>query len=222
MASVIDITKRRRANVFAAPEGGAQRAPQAAPQAQARADIERRTRGLFASRITRLIFVCNFIGLLVLFIGVLFLSETRTRLTQAQHQSLLQQGELVANVIVASATSAADPEPTLNATSARTAIREVASLRRSNRQDEGVRIRLFDAKGDLIADTDVLAVAGRVDVRQLPPPGESVIARSVRALGHALANIENWRITPWRPTMSVEAGRQAALSGRDGSRPGPQ
>jgi two-component system sensor histidine kinase ChvG len=166
---------------------------------------------LFASRITRLIFVCNFLGLFVLFIGVLFLSETRTRLTQAQYQSLLQQGELVANLIVVYTTRPMDPEPWIRPVEARQALRTLAPLQRRDGQQSGLRIRIFDADGAVVADTDVLA--GRVDVRELPPPNESVVSRSIRALGQGLAGVENWRITPWRPTISIEAARQAALRG---------
>ncbi|MGE0830786.1 MAG: ATP-binding protein [Hyphomonadaceae bacterium] len=202
MASVIDTT-RPEASAHSETEAPARRRRAAA-----------RTRGLFASRITRLIFVCNFIGLLVLFLGVLLLSETRTRLTQAQYQSLHQQGELIAGVIVASATQQGDPNPSIMESRARDVLKQLLPARALRPgEPEGPRVRIFAAQGHVIADTDILY--GRVDEAALPPIGaaEEGMDAPIHALERAARNMEKLRITPWRPTIALEDARNAALRG---------
>src|SRR5260221_8989286 len=56
-------------------------------------------RGLWSSRLVRLIFAWNFVGFAILTLGVLLLSELREQLIQAKVDALATQGELVANVL---------------------------------------------------------------------------------------------------------------------------
>ncbi len=168
-----------------------------------------RLRGLMRSRITRLIFVCNFIGLFVLLIGALLLSETRTRLTQAQYNSLLLQGELIASIMIASVTLPGDPEPIILEPEARNVLHQLAP---PSHEGEGPRIRLFTASGRVFADTDVLA--GRVDQAELAPIApEGGVAGSIREVERAARSLEYVRLTPWRPTISIAQARAASLRG---------
>src|SRR3972149_11657382 len=69
-------------------------------------------RGIWSSRLARLIFAWNFVGFAVLTLGVLLLSELREQLIQAKIDALATQGELVANVLAETATIG-DPAPQL-------------------------------------------------------------------------------------------------------------
>ena len=57
------------------------------------------------SSLTRRIVVLNVVGLLALVVGILYLSQFRAGLIEARVQSLLVQGEIIANAIAASGTA---------------------------------------------------------------------------------------------------------------------
>ena len=82
--------------------------------AVARRGFVRRAWQFFAhlslSSLTRRIIFLNVTGLLVLVIGILYLSQFRAGLIDARIQSLMVQGEIIANAIAASGTS--DPDGT--------------------------------------------------------------------------------------------------------------
>ena len=54
------------------------------------------------SRIARNIFFWNFVGLGILLLGVLLLTEMRAGLTDAQFRNLRTQGELISNLLIES------------------------------------------------------------------------------------------------------------------------
>jgi two-component system sensor histidine kinase ChvG len=117
------------------------------------------------SRIGRLIIVLNLAGLAILVGGALLLNELRQGLVNARLDSLRTEGQLIANVIDKAATEG-DPEPLLKADDA-SVILQSLSVPRSE------RVRLFDAEGQLIADSYV--ASDRVEATPLPParkPGE--------------------------------------------------
>jgi two-component system sensor histidine kinase ChvG len=122
---------------------------------------------LAGSRLGRLILGLNLLGLTVLVAGALLLNEMGRGLVQARIDSLTTQGELIANVIAGGATRGS-PVPILEP--------ELASdvlqlLFIPNSQ----RARLFDSKGRLIADSEL--IADKVEARPLPParkPGQFV------------------------------------------------
>jgi len=214
MASVTDTTKPDTKPA----RGGKARAERRA-QDRARAAPVRagRVRGLFGSSITRLIFVCNFLGLLVLFIGVLLLSETRTRLTQAQYQSLLQRGELMASIIVASASYEGETAPQLFEPMVREVLKQMLpplSGRRADVFEAGPRIRVYSANGRKIADSDV--IYSRIDETEAPPIDRSAWAQFSRWFANASRNLEYLRLTPWRPSITLDGAREAALRGEPG------
>ena len=57
------------------------------------------------SSLTRRIVLLNVVGLIALVVGILYLSQFRAGLIEARVQSLLVQGEIIANAIAASATA---------------------------------------------------------------------------------------------------------------------
>ncbi|MCA6289054.1 MAG: sensor N-terminal transmembrane domain-containing protein, partial [Phenylobacterium sp.] len=59
----------------------------------------RRWRGPPASRLGRLIFALNLLGLAILIVGALVLNELRRGLVEARIDSLTTQGELIATLI---------------------------------------------------------------------------------------------------------------------------
>ena len=117
------------------------------------------------SRLGRLIIGLNVLALAILLGGALVLNELRSGLIKARIDSLTTQGELIANVIDLAAT-VGDPEPRLEADRA-SDILQGLFIPRSQ------RARLFDAQGNQLADSYV--VADRVESQALPParkPGQ--------------------------------------------------
>jgi len=111
------------------------------------------------SRLGRLIILLNVLGLAIIIAGSLLLNELRRGLVGARIDSLTTQGELIVNVINRAATIG-EPTPELDAQAA-SEILQMLSNPRSQ------RARLFDAKGNLIADS--YWVADRVEWKVLPP-----------------------------------------------------
>lgn len=125
----------------------------------------RRWRWPRGSRLGRLIIGLNVLALAILVIGALVLNELRSGLVNARIDSLTTQGELIARVIDEAATEG-EPEPQLNALRASTLL-QLLFIPRSQ------RARLFDAQGNVLADSFV--VADRVEWKVLPParkPGQ--------------------------------------------------
>lgn len=123
------------------------------------------------SRLGRLIIGLNVLALAVLLGGALVLNELRSGLINTRIDSLTTQGELIANVIDLAAT-VGDPEPKLEAAQA-SDILQGLFIPRSQ------RARLFDADGNQLADSYV--VADRVESRALPPahkPGQPAFGLS--------------------------------------------
>lgn len=111
------------------------------------------------SRLARLIVTLNLLGLLILVSGALVLNELRRGLVNARLESLTLQGETIVKVMDQAATLG-EPYPQLQADRAARII-EVLHFPATQ------RVRLFDAQGNLLADS--WAVADRVDWRVLPP-----------------------------------------------------
>jgi len=131
----------------------------ASATATEKADQRARRRFWPASRLGRLIFALNLLGLAILIAGTLILNELRRGLIQARIDGLTTQGELIANVIAQGATTGS-PEPRLDAALAGD-ILQVLFIPRSQ------RARLFDAQGNVLADSYLSG--DRVEWRPLPP-----------------------------------------------------
>ncbi len=123
----------------------------------------RRRRPLAFSALTRLIFLANIGGLLVLVLGAMVLGEMRQGLIEARIASLRADGELIAGVLADQATEA-EPDTILDRDEAR---RLLARLY----LPDFSRMRLYAPDGALIADS--WRLTDRVRVRELPPLDQS-------------------------------------------------
>ena len=106
-----------------------------------------------------MIIALNLLGLAILVAGTLVLNELRRGLIEARIDSLETQGELIANIIAQAATTGS-PEPQLDAARASDLL-QFFFIPRSQ------RARLFDAHGNVLADSYLLG--DRVEWRPLPP-----------------------------------------------------
>lgn len=168
-------------------------------------------REIAGSRIARIIFLGNLVGFAFLALGVFILSETRAGLTQSAFQNLRAQGELIANVLVETGAAQGDPYPGMNEPAVREVLRRLLPpVAEGGETGGGPRVRVFSADGAAVADTDVLY--DRLDEAPLPPLSEkgdnlkSSIERAAR-------EVEYWRITPWKPTTTLDQERRRALFG---------
>jgi two-component system sensor histidine kinase ChvG len=118
-----------------------------------------RLRWLPGTRLGRLIIGLNVLGLAVLIAGALVLNELRRGLVNAQIDSLSTQGELLATIIDKAAT-VGEPEPAMD-------VGRASELLQILSNPKTQRTRLFDARGQVVADSDW--VADRVESRVLPP-----------------------------------------------------
>lgn len=166
------------------------------------------------SRIGRIIFLANFLGLFIVVLGALLLSEWSEGLTQAQIRSLRAEGELIKNILIESTTG---PAPSMDEVAVRRTLRRLLPPANEATGQPGPRVRVFDANGRLVADTDVLY--GRVDQHELPPLTEPQpgIGDSFKAISDAAERVENFRITPWRPTGTLEQEIARAMAGAPAS-----
>jgi two-component system sensor histidine kinase ChvG len=148
----------------------------------------RRWRGPPSSRLGRLIFALNLLGLTILIVGALVLNELRRGLVEARIDSLTTQGELIATLIDQAAT-VGEPVPALDAARASEILRLLSN--------PGVqRARLFDAQGQVLADSDW--IADRVEQKPLPP---------ARPRGAKAEAPERPRTSPGREALQAEVAR---------------
>ncbi|MBX9747695.1 MAG: sensor histidine kinase, partial [Hyphomonadaceae bacterium] len=168
-------------------------------------------RAVTRSRIAGIIFIWNFAGLLFLIVGVLLLTEMRAGLTEAQFSNLRTQGELITNLLIETGTVEGDPYPYVNESSVVQVLHRILPpIAEGARAGVGrPRVRVFADDGHTIADSDV--IYGTLDERRLPEIGDdpSITAR----IGAAAQRVEYLRLTPWRPTISLEEEQERALRG---------
>ena len=155
-------------------------------------EAPRLRRGLpvVGSRLGRLILGLNLLGLTVLVVGALVLNEMGRGLIAARIDSLTSQGEFITNVLEQAATRG-DPAPVLDADRARETL-QLLFIPRSQ------RARVFDATGQLIADS--ATIADRVEEHPLPPahkPGAFTLP---------------WGRAPQGPDAAAVAKARAALA----------
>jgi two-component system sensor histidine kinase ChvG len=161
--------------------------------------------GLTFSSLTRRIVSLNIAGLLLLVIGILYLSQFRAGLIDARVQSLLVQGEIIAGAIAASATVETDsitidPDKLLELQAGESygpsdemysALEfpinpeRVAPVLRRLVSPTNTRARIYDKDGVLLLDSRNLYGRGDVLRFDLPPPNEErpgIIDRTWRAI----------------------------------------
>src|SRR6185295_15324144 len=167
-------------------------------------------RAIARTRIARIIFIWNFAGFLILVVGVLLLSEMRAGLTEAQYGNLRTQGELITNLLVETGTVQGDPYPYINEPAVREVLRRLLPpIAEGARPGQSPRVRVAGADGRLIADTDV--IYDRLEETPLPQIGDQPSIG--QSLENAAQHVEYWRLTPWRPTITLQDARARALRG---------
>ncbi|GIK49224.1 MAG: HAMP domain-containing histidine kinase [Hyphomonadaceae bacterium] len=183
----------------------------ASATATTRPDRPHDLRAFLSSRITRTIFFFNFFGLAILILGVLLLTEMRAGLTEAQFRNLRTQGELITNLLIETGTVEGDPYPYVNEPAVRAVLRRILPpIAEGQRPGVGrPRVRMFGADSRLIADSDV--IYDRLEERPLPDVGQQPsIGESIERVTQRL---EYLRITPWRPTVTLEEEHRRAMQG---------
>jgi two-component system sensor histidine kinase ChvG len=171
-------------------------------------------RGFLRSRTARLIFLWNFVGLVILAVGALVLSETRATLTNAQRTALQVQGAVVANLLIEDAVvepglpgAAPFIDPNAAGNLLLNLIPHTTPL--TGAPYQGPRIRVADLSGREVADTAAL----HGDLGETPlweEPGLNFSNRLAQAA-------QTFRFTPWPETTTLDAERQAALAGQTAS-----
>ncbi len=104
---------------------------------------------LWRSALARRTALLNFMGLTVLVVGALALNDIRKGLVEAKIETLEAQALLMTSVL-ADAATVGSPEPRLEDTRARAILQRLPV-------PPSARIRLFDATGVLLADSDVIS-----------------------------------------------------------------
>ncbi len=172
--------------VTANPEGRSNRGAET-PQAAATLGAPRGGWPL-GSRLGRLIVILNVLGLAILIGGALILNELRQGLVNASLASLSLEGHVIANVIDQDAT-VGEPEPALEADDASNVLQALPD-------PASQRARLYDADGQLLADSFV--VADRRRRQRLPParkPGQTTSPFNFQ--GRSMARRAALRAPPW-------------------------
>jgi two-component system, OmpR family, sensor histidine kinase ChvG len=142
---------------------------------------------------------------------VLLLAEMRAGLTDAQFRNLRTQGELITNLLIETGTVEGDPNPYVNEPAVRAVLKRILPpIAEGARPGVGrPRVRMFAPDGRLIADSDViydrLVETPLPDIGDRPSIGERV--------QHAAERVEYLRLTPWRPTATLDEERTRALQG---------
>ena len=172
-------------------------------------------RALLRSRIARIIFIWNSVGLAVLILGVLLLTEMRAGLTEAQFRNLRTQGELITNLLIETGTVEGDPYPYINESAVRLVLHRILPpIAEGARSGVGrPRVRVFDTDGRLIADSDVIYD----EIRTTPIEDDQSLGEKIES---AARQVEYMRLTPWRPTTTLEEEQSRAMRGEivDGER----
>jgi two-component system sensor histidine kinase ChvG len=165
-------------------------------------------RAILRSRIARIIFIWNFVGLAVLILGVLLLTEMRAGLTEAQFRNLRTQGELITNLLIETGTVEGDPYPYINDSAVRLVLHRILPpIAEGGRPNVGrPRVRVFDTEGGLVADSDVID-----DVIQTVPIEDD--ENLAEKLGRAARRVEYLRLTPWNPTTTLDEEQRRAVRG---------
>jgi len=142
---------------------------------------------------------------------VLLLTEMRAGLTEAQFSNLRTQGELITNLLIETGTVEGDPYPYVNESAVRTVLHRILPpIAEGARPGVGrPRVRMFSTDDRIIADSDVMY--GSLEARPLPELGDETSLSD--RIGRAAQRVEYLRLTPWRPTVTLEEERTRALRG---------
>lgn len=147
-------------------------------------------RFIMFSTLTRMIFLANLLGLIILIAGALTLNQFSRGLIDAKIDNLRSQTRLIANLLGDQATGHG----------AMAALDEAEAVRIMSRIDvpDKVRIRLYDRNGALIADSDLLddtVEVGSLD--PIVPESERVVVKEkwwVSLQSRTDAWVNDWRV----------------------------
>ncbi len=147
-------------------------------------------------RVARFIVFLNAFGLVILFLGALFLSGMQRELIGARQELLRAEGEVISLVLAESAPpDALQLDPTL----ARAVVRRFS-------ERVPARILLFDPSGQLVADTQLLR--DEIVDEPLPPPENSALDRFWRK---ARSTIRSLAPETWIPGNPRRGARDRTL-----------
>lgn len=118
----------------------------------------------FMSPLTRRILLINLAAPISLVLAFFYLDQFRLGLIEARFTALRHEANLISGALGEIAISPFEFSPALEPELSRQVLRRLSA-------QSSARARLFDADGELIADSRLLLAAGRgVVTRQLPPP----------------------------------------------------
>ncbi len=153
----------------------------------------RRVRGvrrfIMFSTLSRMIFLANFLGLIILIIGALTLNQFSRSLIDAKIDNLHSQTRMIANLLGGQATGSG----------AAATLDEDEARRIMSRIDvpEKARIRLYDRNGHLVADSDQLDDSVEIDTLApitTVPKAEPKTAWWVKLQDWSDTWVNNWRV----------------------------
>ena len=178
--------ERPEADTGPRPAASAAASKEPRPEETVRTRRARRRRG-FLSPLTRRILVLNILVLVIPVLGLLHLEQYRRSLIESEIDSLRIQARTFALTLGSTAVVGTPlGEERLMAEMARHLMRVLLS-------DTGVRARIFDRGGALVADSFVLVgPGGHVQVVELPAPDD----------GGVLSTLDRWyeRLIDWLPS----------------------
>ena len=188
----------------------------ALPRFRLRKEKRRGVRRFIAfSSLTRMIFLANLLGLLILIVGALTLNQFSRGLIDAKVDNLTSQTRLITNMLGDRATGDGTL-PELNPDEAREIMKRVDV-------PDGVRVRLYDVNAKIIADTDLFDES--IEVGELPPvmiqgqetekPKEKWFVRGQNWIDNKIKNLPVYKNQRIRLQRRLQRDVRAALLGEE-------
>lgn len=177
----------------------------------------RRRRGI--SPLTLRVLAINMLAIAILAVGLLYLDRYQQSLMQSELESLQMQAQLIAGALGEGATEVTETgTPTLDYAVAQALVRRLA-------EPTSARVRLFDATGGLVVDSQLIARQGGL-VQVTPLPDDEITDPISGAVIAVYDWIFNWlprrdEYRPYPPGMLLSATAlpeaQSALGGEPAS-----
>ena len=159
---------------------------------------ERRARRGAFSSLTRRILAINVIALVIVVVGLLYLDAYRRGLIETKGAALRTQGEVIAGALGESVVVVTDESaPFIDARAARQLLRRLVVPIKT-------RARLFDAQGELVADSRWLLGAGGLVQTEVLPPSAGAVRRAANA-------VYAWVVSRLPPRKTLETYVESAV-----------
>ncbi len=182
---------------MSAPPAAAAKLGRGRGEAGAHGAQRRVRRGPFSS-LTRRILAINVIALVIVVVGLLYLDAYRRGLIETKGAALRTQGEVIAGALGESVVVVTDEsEPFIDAKAARQLLRRLVVPIKT-------RARLFDAQGELVADSRWLLGAGGLVQTEILPPSAGAVRRAANA-------VYAWVVSRLPPRETLEAYVESAV-----------